>query len=72
VGVERVRFSVPGESLEYFQIYGPTPKEVLSRYTALTGRPALPPPWPFGLWLTPGPRQVFQFGYPSIAQVSNP
>ena len=49
---ERVQFSVPGESLEYFLIYGPTPKEVLSRYTALTGRPALPPPWSFGLWLT--------------------
>ena len=50
--VERVQFSVPGEYLEYFLIYGPTPKEVLSRYTALTGRPALPPPWSFGLWLT--------------------
>ena len=47
--VERVQFSVPDESLEYFLIYGPTPKQVLSRYTALTGRPALPPPWSFGL-----------------------
>ncbi len=35
--VERVQFSVPGEALDYFLIYGPTPKEVLSRYTALTG-----------------------------------
>jgi alpha-D-xyloside xylohydrolase len=50
--VESVQFSVPGESLEYFVIYGPTPKEVLQRYTALTGRPALPPAWTFGLWLT--------------------
>jgi alpha-D-xyloside xylohydrolase len=50
--VERVQFSVPGESLEYFVIYGPTPKEVLQRYTALTGRPALPPAWSFGLWLS--------------------
>jgi alpha-D-xyloside xylohydrolase len=50
--VERVQFSVPGESLEYFLIYGPTPKEVLARYTALTGRPALPPAWSFGLWLS--------------------
>ena len=50
--VSRVQFSVPGESLEYFIIYGPTPKEVLSKYTALTGRPALPPAWSFGLWLT--------------------
>ena len=50
--VERVQFSVPGEELDYFVIYGPTPKEVLQRYTALTGRPALPPAWSFGLWLS--------------------
>jgi alpha-D-xyloside xylohydrolase len=50
--VERVQFSVPGESLEYLVIYGPTPKEILGRYTALTGRPALPPAWSFGLWLS--------------------
>ena len=50
--VERVQFSVPGESLDYFLINGPTPKEVLNRYTALTGRPALPPAWSFGLWLS--------------------
>jgi alpha-D-xyloside xylohydrolase len=50
--VERVQFSVPGEALDYFVIYGPTPKEVLERYTALTGRPALPPAWSFGHWLS--------------------
>lgn len=50
--VERVQFSVSGETLEYFVIYGPTPKEILERYTALTGRPALPPAWSFGLWLS--------------------
>jgi alpha-D-xyloside xylohydrolase len=50
--VERVSFSVPGEMIDYFLIYGPTPKQVLDRYTALTGRPALPPAWSFGLWLT--------------------
>lgn len=50
--VERVQFSVPGEQLEYFLIYGPAPKDVLERYTALTGRPALPPAWSFGLWLS--------------------
>jgi alpha-D-xyloside xylohydrolase len=50
--VSRVQFSVAGHTLEYFLIYGPTPKEVLEKYTALTGRPALPPPWSFGLWLT--------------------
>lgn len=50
--VSRVQFSVPGERLEYLVIAGPTPKEVLERLTALTGRPALPPAWSFGLWLT--------------------
>jgi alpha-D-xyloside xylohydrolase len=50
--VSRVQFSHPGESLEYFVIYGPTPKEILRKLTALTGRPALPPAWSFGLWLT--------------------
>jgi len=50
--VSRVQFSIPGESLEYFFILGPDPKDVLRRLTALTGRPALPPPWSFGLWLS--------------------
>ncbi|MCB0047698.1 MAG: alpha-xylosidase [Caldilineaceae bacterium] len=50
--VARVQFSVPGETLDYFIINGPTPKDVLTRYTALTGRPALPPAWSFGLWLS--------------------
>lgn len=50
--VSRVQFSVADQFLEYFVIYGPTPKEVLEKYTALTGRPALPPAWSFGLWLT--------------------
>jgi alpha-D-xyloside xylohydrolase len=50
--VSRVQFSVEGQSLEYFVIYGPTPKEILRKYTALTGRPALPPAWSFGLWLS--------------------
>ena len=50
--VSRVQFSVPGESLEYYVIYGPEPKQILERYTALTGRPALPPKWTFGLWLS--------------------
>jgi alpha-D-xyloside xylohydrolase len=50
--VARVQFSLEGESLEYFVIHGPTPKEILRKLTALTGRPALPPAWSFGLWLS--------------------
>lgn len=48
----RVQFSVPGETLDYYVIAGPAPKDVLRRYTALTGRPARVPAWSFGLWLT--------------------
>lgn len=50
--VSRVGFSVPGERLHYYVIYGPTPAEIMRKYTALTGRPALPPAWSFGLWLS--------------------
>ena len=50
--VSKVQFSVESEYLEYFVIDGPTPKAVLDRYTRFTGRPALPPAWSFGLWLT--------------------
>ena len=38
-----------GEELDYYLIAG-TPKEIVSAYTELTGRPAVPPEWAFGLW----------------------
>ena len=50
--VTKTAFTVQGESLEYFIFGGDTIADVISRYTALTGRPALPPPWSFGLWLS--------------------
>ena len=50
--VMKTALSVPGESLDFFLINGPTMKEVLMRYTDLTGKPALPAPWTFGLWLS--------------------
>ena len=50
--VTKVEFSVPGESLDYFFFNGPTMKDVLKRYTDLTGKPSLPPAWTFGLWLS--------------------
>ena len=50
--VSRSQFSVPGEYLEYFVIHGPSPKQVLARYTALTGRAPRVPEWSFGLWLS--------------------
>lgn len=50
--VTKVGFSVKGESLDYFVINGPTMKEVLTRYTDITGKPSLPAQWTFGLWLS--------------------
>ena len=50
--VSRVGFAVQGEKLDYFLLNGPTMKDVLMRYTDLTGKPALPPQWSFGLWLS--------------------
>ncbi|GAA1968036.1 alpha-xylosidase [Catenulispora subtropica] len=50
--VTRTQFSVEGQQLEYFLIYGPTPREILRKYTALTGRPPRVPAWSYGLWLS--------------------
>ncbi|MEZ0117637.1 UNVERIFIED_ORG: alpha-D-xyloside xylohydrolase [Heyndrickxia coagulans] len=50
--VSKTQFSVEDETLEYFFIYGPTMHEIIRKYTDLTGKPALPPAWSFGLWLS--------------------
>ncbi len=55
IGTESVRhviFSVEDETLDYILIAGEGPREVLSAYTALTGRSPVPPAWSFGLWLS--------------------
>jgi len=51
--VERVSFSVEDEAIEYYFINGSGDlKNVIDKYTTLTGKPSLPPAWSFGLWLT--------------------
>lgn len=50
--VSKTQFSVESEYLDYYFINGPTPKQVLEKYTDITGKPDLPPAWSFGLWLT--------------------
>lgn len=50
--VTKVQFSVPGQRLDFIVIGAPDRKGVLSRYADLTGHPALPPAWTFGLWLS--------------------
>ncbi len=45
---ERVRVTAAGGVIDQYVIAGPTPAEVLRRYTALTGRAPLPPRWTLG------------------------
>lgn len=37
-------------SLDFYFIYGPELKEILSKYLQIVGTPELPPPWMFGAW----------------------
>jgi alpha-D-xyloside xylohydrolase len=50
--VSSVGISVPGEELRFHVIYGENPSAIIENYTEITGRPALPPAWSFGLWLS--------------------
>ncbi|MFW5869212.1 MAG: TIM-barrel domain-containing protein, partial [Armatimonadota bacterium] len=43
-------FECENEVLDLYVIYGPSPAEIIERYTRVTGRPFLPPKWGFGLW----------------------
>ena len=50
--VSRAQMCVPGEKIDLMIIGGENMKGALSNYCAITGYPALPPAWSFGLWLT--------------------
>ena len=50
--VSRAQMCVPGEKIDLVIIGGKNMKGALSSYCNLTGYPALPPAWSFGLWLT--------------------
>jgi len=45
---DRYSFSAPDGSLDYYLIYGPEPKKVVSTYAWLTGPTPLPPLWSLG------------------------
>jgi alpha-D-xyloside xylohydrolase len=49
-----VQILVPDDLLDYYLLAGPTPAGVLDRYNRLTSRPALPPKWAFGTWISSG------------------
>ncbi|RYO75278.1 hypothetical protein DL766_003286 [Monosporascus sp. MC13-8B] len=48
----RVQTSIEGQRLKWYIIYGATPKDILRRYSILTGRPGTVPSWSYGLWLS--------------------
>ena len=48
--LQSAAFRVNDSYLDYFFIYGPEPKQIIERYTELTGRPLAPPLWSFGAW----------------------
>ncbi len=43
-------FDCEDETADWYFLRGPTPAEVLDRYTQVTGRPMMPPKWAMGLW----------------------
>jgi alpha-D-xyloside xylohydrolase len=50
------------DRLDMFVIHGPRIPDILERYTALTGRPPVPPRWSFGYWQS-------KYGYVSWDEV---
>ncbi|KAF2732769.1 hypothetical protein EJ04DRAFT_496485 [Polyplosphaeria fusca] len=48
----RLQTAVQAQRLKWYIIYGPTPKEVLTKYSILTGKPGKLPAWSYGLWLS--------------------
>ena len=47
-----VQFLNDSATLDVFLIGGQTPEEILRRYRMLTGFPAMPPLWSFGIWMS--------------------
>jgi alpha-glucosidase (family GH31 glycosyl hydrolase) len=57
----------PGPNCDFFLIYGPTPREILTGYMGLTGYPPLLPRYALGLWLGDFPYET-QDRIPRIGQ----
>jgi alpha-D-xyloside xylohydrolase len=56
--------AVDGDRAAFVFCYGPDFRDVLSTYTALTGRPRRPPKWSFGVWMS-------RLGYESREQLES-
>lgn len=55
-------FEVNDNKLDYYLIYGPSLKQILKKYTRLTGRPSVPPKWSFGIWMSSSCPDLGGFG----------
>lgn len=53
-----------GGILDFYMVLGPTPEQVVQEYTALIGRPVMPPYWGLGF-------QLCRYGYENDAEISN-
>jgi alpha-glucosidase len=58
----RVRWESRGPELDAYLFAGPQPADVVRRYTALTGRPPLPPLWSLGV-------QQSRWGYENAREI---
>ena len=47
---DQLKIDADGGDIDMYLIDGPKPADVVERYTALTGRPSLPPLWALGYW----------------------
>lgn len=45
---EYFSFGAPGGEMEYYFIFGPSYKQIIERYTQLTGKAIMPPKWALG------------------------
>lgn len=45
---EYYSFSAPGGEMVFYFIFGPSYKQIIERYTQLTGKPIMPPEWALG------------------------
>nr|XP_032830840.1 maltase-glucoamylase, intestinal-like [Petromyzon marinus]XP_032830841.1 maltase-glucoamylase, intestinal-like [Petromyzon marinus]XP_032830843.1 maltase-glucoamylase, intestinal-like [Petromyzon marinus]XP_032830844.1 maltase-glucoamylase, intestinal-like [Petromyzon marinus]XP_032830845.1 maltase-glucoamylase, intestinal-like [Petromyzon marinus]XP_032830846.1 maltase-glucoamylase, intestinal-like [Petromyzon marinus]XP_032830847.1 maltase-glucoamylase, intestinal-like [Petromyzon marinu len=59
-----VTYRTTGGILDFYFTLGPSPEEVTQQYTALIGRPAMPPYWSLGF-------QLCRYGYANDTEILN-